>query len=369
VLAVSPVAGRAETAIQVHNEPEFTLALSRLRTTGGTIELLPGRYERRLLVAGRFGGPLRIEGAPGARIQRLLLYRARNVSVGPLEVFPLTGDARIRVRASRGIVLHDLHVSALGTTYSAGVEVPDSRWVSIRHSEFTHCGDRSPNWTNCLQLRSRSYHVAITGSSFHDCYGCDFVHGRMGAHLIVRGNRFERTLPCRLEEIDTRLTTLYLGKYASVRCRHQDPVELFGGDDLRFEHNHFGVYKLGGAQLYLTGRTNGATIANNVFVGTDRRVPGYHSRVGVLVGGGGGGPIPSFVRVVHNKIYTGARRLDGFAGSIMISAGYWWRVPKEARPLIAHNVIGLLETPGRLCRGARMFDNTILRGRDCNQSR
>jgi hypothetical protein len=30
-------------------------------------------------------------------------------------------------------------------------------------------------------------------------------------------------------------------------------------------------------------------------------------------------------------------------------------------------VIGLLETPARLCNGARMIDNTILRGRDCQR--
>jgi hypothetical protein len=73
------------------------------------------------------------------------------------------------------------------------------------------------------------------------------------------------------------------------------------------------------------------------------------------------------VKVVHNRIYTGARRVDGFAGSISISLAYAWRVPTKARPLIAHNVIGLLETPVRICNGARMFDNTILRGHGCGR--
>jgi hypothetical protein len=30
-------------------------------------------------------------------------------------------------------------------------------------------------------------------------------------------------------------------------------------------------------------------------------------------------------------------------------------------------VIGLLQTPNRLCNGARMIDNTILRGTDCQK--
>jgi hypothetical protein len=85
----------------------------------------------------------------------------------------------------------------------------------------------------------------------------------------------------------------------------------------------------------------------------------------VLVGGSSGGPIPTYVRIEHNKIYTGATRQDGYAASISISAGYGWRIPKPQRPVIAHNVIGLLETPSRLCNGAKLIDNVILRGTDC----
>jgi len=352
-------------SVAVRTQPQFEAAVRQLRASGGEIRLLPNLYRRRLVVAGRFGGPLRIVGSTGARVQRLLLYRTRGVIVGPLVLRPLTGDARIRVRASRDVVLRDLDVSARGTRFSAGVEVPDSDWVSIRHSTFTHCGDRSPNWSNCLLLRSLSSHVTVERSWFHDCYGCDFIHGRIGSHLTVRRTSLERTLPCDLRQIDARLRRYYLGRYASVRCEHQDPIELFGGDDLRFEHNHFGVYERGGGQLYITGETRRATIVGNVFVGSDRRVPGYRSRVGVLVGGSGGGPIPQYVRIVDNKIYTGARRADGYAASISISPGYQWRVPVAARPLIERNVIGLLETTARLCGGARMVGNVVLRGRDC----
>lgn len=357
-----PLAAQAAPTVGVRTQPQFEAALTALRHTGGEIDLLPNLYRRRLLVTGRFGGPLKIVAREGARVQRLLLYRTRGVSVGPLRLVPLTGDARIRVRASRNVVLHDLLVSAEGTRWSAGVEVPDSRWISIRRSTFTHCGDRAPNWSNCLLLRNRSYHVTIARSWFHDCYGCDFVHGRIGAHLTVRGSKFERALPCRLEDLDMRLVRLYLGKYASVRCDHQDHIELFSGDYMRFEHNEFGVYRRGGAQLYVTGESRHDVIANNVFHGTDPRLPGYHARVGILVGGNGGGPVPTFARIVHNRIYTGARRIDGYAASISISRAYLWRLPAAARPLIAHNVIGLLATRQPLCSGAKMIDNVILRG-------
>jgi hypothetical protein len=187
----------------------------------------------------------------------------------------------------------------------------------------------------------------------------------MDAFLTIRDSRFERALPCRLDRINQEQLHALLGRYASVRCDHQDLIELFGGNHLRFEHNRFGVYERGGAQLYITGVSKHDTVADNTFVGTDPRVPGYRSRVGVLVGGNGGGPIPTFVRVVHNKIYTGAKRLDGYEGSISISLGYGWRVPVDARPLIAHNVLGLLETPTRVCNGAKMVANVILRGHGC----
>ena len=50
----------------------------------------------------------------------------------------------------------------------------------------------------------------------------DFIHGTIGSHLTVRRTRLERTLPCDLRQIDARLRRYYLGRYASVRCGHQD---------------------------------------------------------------------------------------------------------------------------------------------------
>jgi hypothetical protein len=355
----------AAATIPVHTPAQFQAAVSTLRPSGGTIVLLPGRYSDPLVVSGGFGGRLTIVGRPGARVQRLLLSRTRYVTVGPLSVTPLTGDALLEVQASRNVLLRDLTVTARGTRFSAGVDIPDSAWVTIQQSEFSHCGDLSPNWVNCLRLEEGAQHVVVNHSWFHDCLGCDFVHGRVHDHLTISSSRFERALPCDLRKLDRSLLRAYLGRYASVRCLHQDLIELFAGDDLRFTHNYFGVYKRGGAQLYVTGPSRRTTIADNVFRGTDPRVPGWHARVGVLVGGGGGGPIPTYVRILRNKIYTGAKRHDGYAGSISISRGYSWRIPRAQRPVIAHNVIGLLETPARLCQGARMVDNLILEGRDC----
>jgi len=72
-----------------------------------------------------------------------------------------------------------------------------------------------------------------------------------------------------------------MGRY---RCGHNDLVQLFRGRRLRVVRNHFGVYRDGGAQLYLTDAVDYATIVNNVFVGTDARIPGYHARVAIVIG-------------------------------------------------------------------------------------
>jgi hypothetical protein len=73
--------------------------------------------------------------------------------------------------------------------------------------------------------------------------------------LTIRGNRFERALPCAI---------------GRIRCGHQDLIELFGRRRLRVEDNYFGVYEVGGAQLIdratrryspptdITGRSRGS---------------------------------------------------------------------------------------------------------------
>ena len=60
----------------------------------------------------------------------------------------------------------------------------------------------------------------------------------------------------------------------------------------------------------MTGRTDHVAILNNVFVGTDPRVPGYRAHIGIVVGSRGPRRLglPRDVRIVNNTILTGARR-------------------------------------------------------------
>jgi hypothetical protein len=315
--------------------------------------LRPGTYRGTLVVPPRAGGRLQIEGRPGTVVERIVLGGVDNVSVGRMRISPVAGDAGVEVVGSRHVELHDLVVTAQGTRRSASIRIPDSHGVTIRDSEFAHCGDRSPLFANCVLVLDWASDVVIEDNWFHDCEGCDFVHGRFGARLTIRGNRFERALPCRI---------------GRVRCGHQDLVELFAGRRLRVEGNRFGVYRVGGAQLYLTGPMSDVVVANNVFRGYDRRVPGYRARIGLIVGSAGTGPVPRYVRIVNNTILTGSRRSDGYAGSLRMSSRYGG-LPKRVRPIVANNVIGVLERPNRVCSTARLAaSNVIMRGSACSRS-
>jgi hypothetical protein len=354
VLGALPAASSARAegrTIGVRSERQFAAAVTALRVSGGTIVLLPQRYRGALVVRSRSVRPLRIVGTRGARVQRLVLDGARQVSVSGLTVGPITGDAAVEVTRSQHVLLERLVVTGQGTRWAASVEVPDSIHVTIRRSSFTHCGGRSGKWGNCVQLSRWARAVKIEDNRFYDCYGCDFVHGRFASDLTIRGNRFDRALPCR---------------FHAVRCGHQDLIELFQGQRLRVERNYFGVYRLGGAQLYITNGVDHVTIVNNVFVGTDRRVPRYHARVALIVGSRESRRLPRYVRIVNNTILTGARRIDGYAGSIRMSSLYG-RVPRSRRPVLANNVIGLLETEWPVCRAVQAsISNVVLRGAGCS---
>jgi hypothetical protein len=347
----------ASKTIQVRNDRQFQAAVSKLAKSGGTIRLLPNFY-RALVVPPRSGRPLRIMGRPGVRIERMVFDRTKHVSLARVRISPRTQHAIVEVNSSKHIDLQDLVVSARGTRLSASVTAWASRYVTIRRSSFTHCGDRSAEWSNCLMLFRRTQHVTVEDNWFHDCYGCDFIHGRFGSHLTIRHNRFERALPCSFR---------LLGR---VRCGHQDLVQLFAGKWLRVERNHFGVYKFGGAQLSLTGPLDHVSVANNVFVGSDGRVPGYRSRMALIIGVKGSDRLPRFVEVVNNTILTGFKRIDGYAGSLRVSRAYrYGGYSRRERPLIVNNVIGLLRTWGRVCFGARgSISNVVVRGHRCSRS-
>jgi hypothetical protein len=339
------------TTLHVRTDAGFAIAVRRLSRSGGTIVLHPGLY-RSLFIPPRSWRPLRIVGMRGTRAQNVLFDGTQRVSFGGVRVGPINGDALVEVRSSRHIELHDLVVSAKRTRFSASVLIPDSRQVAIRRSNFMHCGDRARDFTNCVTLWRWSHQVLIENNLFHDCQGCDFIHGRFGTDLTIRGNRFDRSLPCSM------------GRY---RCGHQDLVQLFAGRRLLVARNHFGVYREGGAQLYLTNDLDYATIVNNVFVGTDPRVPGYHARMGIVVGSNASRRLPYYAKVINNTILTGARRRDGYAGSLRMSSRYGG-VQRWKRPVVANNVIALLQTPGRVCLAAQRFlQNVVIEGKGCSK--
>ena len=350
--AFSPIA-EAKT-IRVKSEAGFAKAARKLRVSGGTIVLRPQLYRRLVIPSRRSTRPLKIVGMVGTRVEDVVFDRTQYVSFGRLRIGPIRGDALVEVNTSHHILLHDLLVSAQGSRYSASILLPDSRHVTIRRSRFTHCGDRSWAFVNCVTLWRWSHHTIIEDSRFHDCRGCDFVHGRFGTHLTLRRNRFERALPCR--------------KMGNYRCGHNDLVQLFSGRRLRVAGNHFGVYKGGGAQLYLTNSVDYATIVNNVFVGTDPLVPGYRARMGIVIGSNASTRLPHYAKVVNNTILTGARRRDGYAGSIRMSSRYG-SVPRWKRPIVVNNVIGLLEAPARVCNGSQRFiSNIVIQGKSCSKT-
>jgi hypothetical protein len=351
--AVFVPVGEAKT-IRVKSEAGFAKAARKLSVSGGTIVLRPQLYRRLVIPPRRSTRPLKIVGMVGVRVEDVVFDRTQYVSFGRLRIGPIRGDALVEVNGSRNILLHDLLVSAAGSRYSASVLLPDSRYVTIRSSRFTRCGDRSWAFVNCVTLYRWSHRTIIEDSVFHDCRGCDFVNGRFGTHLTIRRNRFERALPCR--------------KMGNYRCGHNDLVQLFAGRFLRVEGNHFGVYKAGGAQLYLTNSVDYATIVNNVFVGTDPLVPNYRARMGIVIGSNASPRLPHYAKIVNNTILTGARRKDGYAGSIRMSSRYG-SVERWKRPIVANNVIGLLEMPARVCNGSQRFiNNIVIQGRSCSKT-
>jgi len=336
--------------ISVHDARGFARAAARLARSGGSIVLRPGAYGS-LALGPRSGGELRVIGAGGVRVGHFLLLRTHHVSIGKLRIGPVGGDARLELQGAVDVDLHDLVVSAKGTRFGAQVFVASAWHVQIRRSVFTHCADHSPGFSNCVTLHRGAHGVVIEENRFHDCHGCDFVHGRFGSWLTIRRNTFDRALPCHA-----------MSRY---RCDHNDLVQLFGGRWLRVERNRFGVYRGGGAQLYLTDDVDHATIVNNLFFGTDRRLPGYRARMAIVIGANESKRLPHYAEVINNTILTGYRRKDGYEGSIRMSSRYG-AVQRWKRPVVANNIIGLLETSWRVCAASQRFlANVVLEGRNC----
>ena len=346
----SGAADAGTSTIRVRSSSQFEAALRALRNTGGTIKLRRHDYGGELVVGSRSVRPLRIVGEPGVQFESMLLERTQHVSVSRVTIAPMGDDAWLRISGSRHVDVHDVLMTAKGTPYRATLQIIESRHVAIRGSEFRHCGDRSLLFSNCLHLKHGTRHIRIVGNWFHDCRGCDFVHGLFGYDLTLRGNRFERALPCRT---------------GRERCRHQDLVSFWSGERLLVEGNSFGVYRRGAAQLYLIRGVDRVSMVNNLFRGTDPRVPGYRARVAIIVGSKGSKRVPRRVRIVNNTILTGARRVDGYAASIRMS-GVYWGLQRRKRPVLANNVIGLVQDPHHVCSvAAQAIGNVVLRGIAC----
>jgi hypothetical protein len=350
-LAGSSAAEAKPRTITVRNAKGFAHAAAKLRRTGGTIVLRPGAYAS-LSLGPRGSSPLRVVG-DGARVGRFELFRTRNVSISHLRIGPVAGDAKLELDGASAIDLDHLTIDAEGTSYQSGIFIASAHGVRIHDSTFTHCGDKSPDFANCILMNRGADGIVIEHNRFHDCHGCDFVHGRFGSWLTIRDNRFDRALPCH--------------HITSYRCRHNDLVQLFAGQHLRVERNHFGIYRAGGAQLYLTDDVDYATIVNNVFVGTDPLVPGYRARVAIVIGARESKRLPYYARVINNTILTGYRRRDGYEGSIRMSSAYGG-IPLWKRPIIANNVIALLGSHWPVCATAQQFlANVVINGINCQR--
>jgi hypothetical protein len=352
LLSAAWASNASATTVYVSGAAQFDRAVAALAVTGGRIVLLPHRYRHPLVVGPRSSGLLTILGERGARVQDLDLDSTRFVEVTHLTIAPLTQDATLLVYRSRDVVLDHLAFTAQGTSRKVDLDLEQSARVTVRESSFSHCGDGSLEWSLCL-LPGYSSHVTIENNRFHDCLGCDFIHGRAGPEMLIRENRFARALACH---------------FGTVKCRHQDLIELFAADGLVISRNRFGVSQDSGAQLYLTDAVDHVRISNNLFVRTDPRIPNVHSPVGVVVGVAISTRLPHDVEIINNTILSGIRTRKHRAVSILLSPRYRL-LRRRNRPLVANNVLARLYVRHLVCLGARdSIRNDVEVGNTCSSS-
>jgi hypothetical protein len=320
----------------VRTEAQFQQAVAAFHNTGGRVVLMPHLYRTELVVGPRSARPLTIVGMRGARVQTLLLNETRAVTLEHLFVSPLGADSHLIVDRSTHILISASTFTARGTRHIVELQLDHSSHVTVRNSSFAHCGDRSPEWSLCL-LPQRARHVLIEGNRFHDCRGCDFIHGYAGLDTTIRDNRFARALACRT---------------GSVKCLHQDLIELFSGTGLVITRNRFGVSQRGAAQVYLTNALNYVRIANNLFLRSDPRAPGVHSPVGILIGAAASPHLPHHVEIINNTVLSGWETASHAPMSIAVSPRYA-RLKLANRPLMANNVLARVRDGYLLCTGLR----------------
>ena len=321
----------------------FRAAVAALRASGGTIVLQPHRYTQTLVVGHRTGPMLTIVAQSGTRVQSILLDHADNVTIRHTLIYPMTADGGLHAEYSNHIVIRDDTFTARSTPYIVELNLDHSDHVAVRGSDFSHCGDNSPEWSLCL-LPRWARNVTVRLNRFHDCRGCDFIHGRAGVNLRILRNHFERALACH---------------HSWIKCGHQDAIELFNANGLLISRNVFGVTQLGGAQLYMAHSTNHVLVKNNKFIRTDKRAPGVISRVGILIGTRISPVFPHDVTVENNTVLSGRIRPDHAADSIVLSPRYA-AAPARERPVIANNIFAKQLAPNRVCGLARVSSHNVV---------
>ncbi len=350
-LAVAMLAVWAEpagAARYVSTPDQFQAAASAYRHTGGTIVMLPGTYARPLVVGPRSARHLTVEGRPGTRIHLLLLEHTQAVTLRGLTVRPVGSDGGVLALRSRRIALADLRFTAARTPYRVSLDLDHSVGVTVQNSDFSHCGDRWRSVAACLYTRGAS-HVTIRGNRFHDCRGCDSIHGRAGRHLVIEANRFERALACRSSR---------------KKCFHQDPIEFFGANGVVIRRNVFGETGHGRGQIFLSQATDHVLIVSNVFLASKRHVPGVTPMRGIVVGSHISRDLPQDVRIVNNTILSGDRSGAGL-GSVVLSP-FYASIAAHLRPLLANNVIARLPQ-WRVCGRIRLsVQNVVAHGSGCS---
>jgi hypothetical protein len=347
------VAPRLAPTRYVSDVAGFQAAVAALRSTGGRIVLRPHLYALPMTVGPNRRGFLTITGSRYARVRSLHLDHTANVAVMNITIAPINADATLHAENASHIILDHLWVTAYATLHRVSVNLDHSNYVAVRNSQFAHCGDRDPDWALCL-LPYYANHVSIYDNNFHDCRGCDFIHGRFGTGAVIRDNHFARALSC---------------QYTWVKCGHQDLIELFAANNLQVTRNYFGVTQRGGAQLYISEASDHVRITNNVFRGTDPLAPGVSPRVGILIGTRIATRLPRDVEIINNTVLSGKLKFGIHNPSSIVLSTRYARLLPINRPLIANNILAHQEAPTVTCAQARRTShNLIVVGVGCSET-
>ena len=362
-LALAPEADAARSvdggiappsARSVGSAAGFEAAVAALRTTGGTITLGPGRYATKMHIGPRSSQRLTITGPRSGRavVRAIVLDHTQAVTIHKLHVRAMARDGGIHTIYSQHIRLHHLTFTAIGTTRKVGINLDHSNHVTVDHSVFAHCGDNTPRWSMCILPRYAS-NVNIEDNRFHDCLGCDFIHGRAGPNLMIKSNTFNRALACH---------------HTWEKCGHQDMIELFLANGMVVRDNIFGVNQFGGAQLYMALAVDHVRVLDNLFLASDPRAPGVVPRTGILVGTKAALRVPHAVDIINNTILSGSPRPDHDSLSIVVSHRYLG-LKRAWQPLIANNILGKQLSPNLVCnRLRRSTHNVVEQGVACGRS-